>query len=158
LTPGSSGTLVLDSGNFSPTFGGIDTSTFTGLFTLTNFGNTLALNSTALTARQFGPNSLVMGLFYGSASEATAPTFTSAPYALWLPRRSNAQGSDLVPEQQAGVNDPAQFMRDHLAPLRNAKPLSVARRPSGVTDVRLYRVGGELLKTGVRVRAAAGTP
>jgi hypothetical protein len=155
VVPGSSGTLVLDAGNFAPTFGGIDTSTFRGLFTLTNFGNTLPGDSTALTARQFGPNSLVMGLFYGSPAEATPPTFTGAPYALWLPRRINTQGSDLVADQQAGIPDEAQFMRDHLAPLRAARPLSLMSRPTGVTDVRLYRVGGELLKSGVRV---LGTP
>jgi len=36
----SSGTLVLDEGNFSPSTGGIDTSTYNGLFTLMNFSNT----------------------------------------------------------------------------------------------------------------------
>jgi hypothetical protein len=151
VVPGSSGTLVLDGGNFAPTAGGIDTSTFVGLFTMTNFSHTLANNSTALTARRFGPNSLVMGLFYGSPAEGVAPTFVGAPYALWLPRRANALGSDIVAEQQAGVVDPAQFMRDHLAPLRKAVPLSVTPRPAGVTDVRLYRVGAELTKTGVQV-------
>jgi len=151
VVPGSSGTLALDSGNFSPTWGGIDTSTFSGLFTMMNFNNSLAGGSTALTARRFGPNSLVLGLFYGSATEATPPTFSGAPYALWLPRRTNTLGSDIVPEQQAGVADPDQFMRDHLAPIRNAKPLSLAPRPAGVTDVRLYRVGTELTKSGVQV-------
>jgi hypothetical protein len=151
VVPGSSGTLVVDSGNFAPTVGGIDTSTFRGLFTLINFSNTLAGDSTALTARKFGPNSLVMGLFYGSPTEATPPTFMSAPYALWLPRRTNAHGSDLVGEQQAGISDAAQFLRDHLAPLRAAKPLSLTPRQAGVTDVRLYRVGGELLKSSVRI-------
>ena len=71
VVPGSSGTLALDSGNFAPIIGGIDTSTFTGLFTMTNFSNTLANGSTAVTARKFGPNSLVLGLFYGSANRRT---------------------------------------------------------------------------------------
>jgi hypothetical protein len=151
VVPGSSGTLVLDGGNFAPIIGGIDTSTFSGLFTLTNFGNTLGGDSAALSARRFGPNSLVMGFFYGSRTEGTAPSFAGPPYVLWQPRRGNTGGSDRIDEQQAGVSDTTQFMRDHLAPLRAAKPLSVARRPAGVTDVRLYRVGGDLLKAGVRV-------
>ncbi len=155
VVPGSNGTMVLDSGNFAPTVGGIDTSTFRGLFTLTDFSNTLAGNSSALTARQFGPNSLVLGLGYGSPPEGTPPTMTGAPSGLWLPRRANTQGSDLVPEQETGISNAAQFMRDHLAPLRAARPLSVSPRPAGVTDVRLYRVGGELLKSGVRVIGAA---
>jgi hypothetical protein len=96
-----------------------------------------------------------MGLFYGSASEAVVPTFTGAPYALWLPRRSNTLGSDIVPEQQSGVSDSAQFMRDHLAPMRNAKPLSLTLRPVGTTDVRLYRIGTDLTKSGVQVLGGA---
>src|SRR5260370_20014357 len=147
--------MFIDGGNFAPLIGGSDTSTFSGLFTLTNFSNTLAGNSTALTARKFGPNSLVMGLAYGSATEAAPPTFTAAPYALWLPRRTNTSGSDVASEQQAGVADNAQFIRDHLAPLRAAAPQSVSPRQTGVTDVRLYRVGGELLKSAVRIVAAA---
>jgi hypothetical protein len=156
VVPGSNGTLVIDGGNFAPSIGGIDTSTFSGLFTLANFSHTLAGNSTALTARVFGPNSLVLGLSYGSATEGTHPTFAGAPYALWLPRRGNATGSDLASEQQAGVSDAAQFMRDHLAPLRAARPLSVSPRQNGVTDVRLIRVGGELLKSAVRIVGSAG--
>ena len=42
-------------------------------------------------------------------------------------------------------------MRDHLAPMRGAKPLSLVPRPVGVTDVRMYRVGTELMKSGVQV-------
>ena len=49
-------------------------------------------------------------------------------------------------------------MRDHLAPLRNAKPLSLAPRPVGVTDVRLYRIGAELTKSGVQVLGGAAPP
>jgi hypothetical protein len=155
VVPGSNGTLALDSGNFSPAWGGIDTSTFSGLFTMINFNNTLSGDSTALTARQFGPNSMVLGLFYGSPTEGITPTFTGAPFALWLPRRTNTLGSDIVPEQQAGVSDPAQFMRDHMAPLRNAQPLSSAERPTGVTDVVFYRVGTELTNSGVQVLGGA---
>jgi hypothetical protein len=155
VAPNSSGTLVIDGGSFAPTWGGIDTSTFSGLFTLTNFTNSLSGNSTTLTARRFGKNSLVMGLSYGSPTEAAPPTFSGTPYALWLPRRANTHGSDLVAERQTGISDAVQFTRDHLAPLRAARPLPVTRRPAGVTDVRLYRIGGELLKSGVRVTGAA---
>jgi len=151
VAPGSRGTLVLDAGNYAPTWGGIDTSSFVGLFTMTNYSNTLGINSTSLTARKFGPNSLVMGFAYGSPTEGRAPTFTGAPYALLLPRRANSSGSDLVSEQLSGVTNKREFIRQHLAPLRAAKPLSTARRASDVTDVRLYRVGGELLKSAVRV-------
>jgi len=151
VAPRSSGTLVLDGGSFAPVWGGIDTSTFVGLFTLTNFTNTLANNSTSLTARRFGPNSLVMGLSYGSPTEGTSPSFSGSPYALWMPRRSTSSASEAMPERQSGFTDRNQFMREHLAPLRAAKPLPLIARPSGVTDVRLYRVGGELLKSAVRV-------
>ncbi|MDQ6675551.1 MAG: hypothetical protein M3069_33285 [Chloroflexota bacterium] len=84
-----------------------------------------------------------------------APTFSAAPRALGLPRRTNTQGSDIVPEQQAGVADSAQFMRDYLAPIRNARPLSLAPRAAGVTDVRLYRVGAQLTKSGVQILGGA---
>jgi hypothetical protein len=93
----------------------------------------------------------VLGLFYGSPTDATPVTFSGGPYALWLPRRTNTNGSDTVPEQQAGIADSVQFLRDHLAPVRAARPQSESARQVGVTDVRLYRVGGELLKSGVRV-------
>jgi hypothetical protein len=155
VAPGSSGTLVLDSGNFAPTIGGVDTSTFNGLFTLTNYTNTLAGNSTALTARRFGPNSMVLGFSFGSPTEATPPSFTAGPFALWMPRRANSSGSDIVAEQQAGFADAGQFMHDHLAPLRAAKPLSLAPRAATVTDVRFYRVGGSFLKSAVEVRNAS---
>ena len=154
VAPNTSGTLTLDAGNFAPNSGGIDTTTFSGLFTLTNFSNTLSGNGSA-SARQFGPNSLVLGLSYGSASDAIAPSFSGGPYALWMPRRANTDGSDLVNEQQAGVADSTQFLHDHLAALRAAKPLPVAPGAANATDVRLYRIGGEFLKSAVRVTGSA---
>jgi hypothetical protein len=83
------------------------------------------------------------------------PSFSAGPYALWMPRRANSDGSDLVPEQQAGLSNANQFMHDHLAALRAARPLAVTPGAANVTDVRLYRVGGEFLKSGVRVTGSA---
>ena len=129
--------------------GGIDTSTFSGLFTMLNFNNTLANSSTALTARRFGPNSLLMGFFYGSPTEGVAPTFSAAPYAMLMPRRSNSLGSDIVPDQQAGISNSAQFIRDHLAPLRNAKPLALtACERDGRTPVSSWRRANEVRRAG----------
>jgi hypothetical protein len=153
VTPNSSGTLVLDIGSFNATQGTVDTSTFGGLFTLNGIG------AVANGHRVFGPNSLVMGFDFGSAADTTAPTFTGAPYALWLPRHNHGDGSaDLVPEQSAGVADESQFLRDHMAPLRAAKPLSLDPRPASVTDVRLYRVGAMLTKSGVRIVGSPASP
>ena len=146
VTPNSSGTLVLDIGSFNPVQGMLDTSTFRGLFTLNGVG------AVANGRRLFGPNSLVMGFDFGSAADTTAPTFTGAPYALWLPRHNRGSGAaDLVPEQSAGIADESQFLRDHMAPLRAAQPLSLDPRPAGVTDVRVYRVGASLTRSGVRI-------
>jgi hypothetical protein len=151
VAPDSSGTLVLDSGRFSARPGTLNTSTFNGLFTMTNFG--MAEHS----SRIFGPNSLVLGFQFGwGPDDAEPPRFSGPPYALWAPRHNNGKGgSNLASEQADGIVDKADYLRQHLAPLRNAVPAALTARPADVTDVRIYRVGGELMKTGVRVQGAS---
>ncbi|MDQ6673756.1 MAG: hypothetical protein M3069_23930, partial [Chloroflexota bacterium] len=148
IAPNGSGSLVVNEGNFAPVTGGIDSSSFTGLFTLANFANTLAGDSNAVTARSFGPNSLVLGLAYGGHTDNVAPT-CAAPCLVWLPQ--HVQPNSATPEQNNGVADVNQFMRDHLAPLLAARPLPLGGRPADVTQVHLYRVGGELLTSGISV-------
>jgi hypothetical protein len=146
---GNTGTLVLDVGSFNSVQAAIDMSSFRGLFTLNGIGSTSA--GTSPGPRIFGPNSLLLGYHYGWVGDDAPPIFTGQPYALWLPRHNNGGGADFVDEQEAGIADRKQFLRDHLAPLRAAIPLSLTDRPADVTYVRIYRVGGELLQTGVRV-------
>ena len=45
LAPNGSGSLVINEGNFAPNTGGMDGSSFNGLFTIANFANTLAGDS-----------------------------------------------------------------------------------------------------------------
>ena len=153
VAPGSSGTLVLDNGKLDARPGKLDTSSFSGLFSL------IDMNAQANVSRTFGPNSLVVGLQFGrveSPSDDAQPTFTGAPFALWLPRLNDGKGGTrYAPEQMGGVDDPDQFLRDHLAPLRATVPASLAARDASVTDVRLYRLGGELMQGGVRVRGGS---
>src|SRR2546430_13145495 len=54
-------------------------------------------------------------------------------------------------------SDLAQFLRDHLASLRAAKPLSLAARPASITDVRLYNVGASLTRSGIRIVGSTGS-
>jgi hypothetical protein len=150
VAPHSSGTLVLDSGRVHANPGIIDTTTFNGSLTLLNFGTAESVS------RSFGPNTLALGFQFGwGPTNAEPPTFASPPYALWAPRHNNGKGgTTIIPEQSAGVADDAQFMRDHIAPLRSAVPLALTGRTADVTNVRLYRIGGQLLKTGVRVQGS----
>ncbi len=151
LAPNGSGSLVINEGNFAPSTGGIDGSSFTGLFTMANFANTLAGDSNAVTARRFGSNSLILGLAYGGHTDNVTPTCV-APCLLWLPQ--HVQPNDATPEQNNGVADPDQFLRDHLAPLLAARPRPIGGRAANVTQVHLYRVGGELLTSGISVVGA----
>jgi hypothetical protein len=155
VAPGSNGTLVLDNGKLAANPGKLDTSSFSGLFTLLN------MNAQEKVSRTFGPNSLVLGLQFGRVqppSDDAQPNFTGGPYALWQPRLNDGKGgTHYVNEQMGGVDDPDQFFRDHLAPLRAAVPTPLTERDDSVTDVRLYRVGGELMQGGVRVRGATGS-
>jgi hypothetical protein len=148
VAPNGSGSLIINEGNFSPTTGGIDTTSFSGLFTLANFANTLAGDSNKLTGRSFGPNSLILGLAYGGHTDSITPTCME-PCLLLLPQ--HVQPNDATAEQKLGVADESQFTRDHLGPLLAASPLSTSRRPSNVTQIQLYRVGAELLTSGIRV-------
>ena len=82
------------------------------------------------------------------------PTFATAPYAMWLPRQNQGGGSVLVSEQAAAIDDQASFMRDHLSTLRQAVPVALTTRASDVTDIHLYRVGGQLLRSGMQIMGA----
>jgi hypothetical protein len=149
VAPSSNGTLVLDQGSFNPSKATLDTSTFSGLFTM------IDIISTASGTRTFGANSLVLGLDFGSVNDAAPPKLIDGPSAVWLARHSDRGGSEPVAEQVLGLADEAQFLRDHLAPLRAAQPQSLTRRSDGVTDVRLYRLGASGFQYGIRVVGSA---
>jgi hypothetical protein len=157
LVPNGSGTLVMDAGRWSANPGSLDTSTFNGNLTITNY----AIANPGFTTK-LGANTFVMGFVFGWNTDPGCPTFAGSPYAFWFGRHNTGTGgtdlSACSAESSVGVSDPDQFMRDHLAPLRAAKPLSLSSRPANVTDVRLYRVGGELMRTGLRVQGSAGPP
>jgi hypothetical protein len=73
---------------------------------------------------------------------------------MWLPRQNQGGGTLLVPEQAAGVDDEGAYLREHLSPLRQAVPVALTTRPADVTDIRLYRVGGQLLRSGMEIMGA----
>ncbi len=164
VAPGSSGTLVLDTGLFASDGGIIDTSTFRGLVTLVGMSEGPNTQAGQRPMRVFGPDTLLLSYDFGWTDDAAAPRFTRPPYAFLLGRHNTGQGgTDLAnaQEQTAGVTDVSQFMQQHLAPLRAARPASVQSVVSGVTNVRLYRVGASLVKSGIRVvgsAAPASTP
>lgn len=152
IAPNSSGTMVLDIGNFASSGGIIDASTFNGLLTINGFGEGPNTQPGHQPARAFGANTLLMGFDFGWANDSAPPTFSAQPYLFWLPRRNNGGGSDMAPESSAGVADAADFLRSHFAPLRRTKPLTLDRRATGVTDVRLYRVGASPARAGLEIR------
>jgi hypothetical protein len=152
VAPGSSGTLVLDSGRLSGNPGTLDTSSFNGSLTFIGIGDIGSAGNAATGPRVFGPNTLLLGYVFGWLPQDSAmPTFSGPPYAMWLPRQNQGGGTVLVPEQAAGVDDEAAFLRDHLATLRRAVPSALTTRPANVTDVHLYRVGGQLLRSGMQI-------
>jgi len=73
------------------------------------------------------------------------------PYAWWQQRLPDGSGSKPASEQTASIADPQQYVRDHLAPLRAAKPRPLTPAPSGVTDVRLYRVAIDTASIALRI-------
>jgi len=155
IAPGSSGTLVLDTGRLAGNPGTLDTSSFSGSLTMIGIGDIGASgNPTPAGSRVFGPNTLLLGYIFGWLPlDASMPTFTGAPYAMWLPRQNQGGGSVLVSEQSAGVDDQAQF-REHLGPLQSTAPSPLMARSADVSDVRLYRVGGESLRSGMHIMGA----
>jgi hypothetical protein len=155
VAPGSSGTLVLDSGRLSGNPGTLDTSSFNGSLTFIGIGDIGSSGNPKSGPRNFGPNTLLLGYVFGWLPQDTAmPTFTGAPYAMWLPRQNQGGGSVLVQEQAAGVGDEAGFLRDHLSALEQAVPLALTTRPADVSDIHLYRVGGQLLRSGMQIAGA----
>jgi len=140
LAPGGSGTLALDSTKLqSYTPGTFDASSFNGMVTVANA-------TTSGISFKAGANFLGLGVVSDSGSlEAT-----SAPYAWWAARKTDGSGSVPAPEQAAGIDDPKQFLRDHLAPLRAAKPQPFGALSPGVTNVRLYRVFIDTASTALR--------
>jgi hypothetical protein len=157
IAPGSSGALVLDAGRLAGYPGTLDTSSFSGSLTLIGIGDIGASGNPTPGVRVFGPNTLLLGYIFGWLPlDAAMPVFTSPPYAMWLSRLNNQGGSVLVPEQAAGFDDQAKYLRDHLGPLRQAVPAQLTTRPADVSDVHLYRVGGELLHSGMQIVGAVG--
>jgi hypothetical protein len=141
LAAGGSGKLVLDSGRLhSYTPGTFDASTFSGLITADNL-------STSGIAFRAGPGFLGLGII----SDTGLLDGGVPPYAWWQPRVADGSGSKSAPEQTAGIADAQQYVRDHLAPLRAAKPRPLTPAPSGVTDVRLYRVAIDTASIALRI-------
>ena len=100
MAPGSSGTLVLDIGNFASEGGIVDTTTFRGSLTLIGLAEGRNTSEGQTPARAFGPNSLVMGYVFGWGDDAMPPRFAAPPYAFLLGRHNNGQGgTDLVNAQ-----------------------------------------------------------
>jgi len=130
LAPGGSGQLVLDAGKLhSYTPGNFDASTFSGQVTVDNMG-------TSGIAFKAGADFLGLGV----VSDTGTVQATTAPFAWWEPRQTDGSGTKASAEQAAGIADPQQYLRDHLAPLRAARPRPLGSAPDGTTDVRLYRV------------------
>ncbi len=155
IAPGSSGTLVLDSGRLSGNPGTLDASSFSGSLTLIGIGDIGSSGNATSGPRVFGANTLLLGYVFGWLPQDSAmPTFATAPYAMWLPRQNQGGGSVLVSEQAAAIDDQASFMRDHLSTLRQAVPVALTTRASDVTDIHLYRVGGQLLRSGMQIMGA----
>jgi hypothetical protein len=158
VAPGSSGALVLDTNLFASDGGIVDARSFHGLFTLVNTSEGHNTRAGQPPARAFGPNSLILSYAYGWSDDATPPRFSGPPYAALLARHNTGQGgTDLVntQDQVGGVGDLSQFIQQHLAPLRAARPVSLQAASDGVTHVRLYRVGASLVKSGIRVLGSA---
>ncbi len=158
VAPGSSGSLVLDTGLFASDGGIVDTATFHGLVTLIGMSEGPNTQAGQHPARVFGPNTLLLSYDFGWTNDDTPPTFSGAPYAFLLGRHNTGQGgTDLnnAQEHTAGVTDVSQFIQQHLAPLRAARPAPVQSGPAGVTNVRLYRVGASLVTSGIRVLGSA---
>jgi hypothetical protein len=155
VAPGSSGTLVLDAGRLSGNPGTLDTSSFNGSLTFIGIGDIGSAGNPG-GPRVFGPNTLLLGYVFGwLPSDSGMPTFSGPPYAMWLPRQNSGGGTVLVGEQAAGVDDQASFLRDHLSTLRQAVPVALTTRPPDVSDVHLYRVGGQLLRGGMQIVGAS---
>jgi hypothetical protein len=131
LAPGGSGTFTWDGGRL----GGSDDSSLDGS---TFDGSVNLVNQLATTAVKGGAHTLALGLVatkgYWSA--------TDAPWALWSNRTFLASGgSQQAVEQQRGVIDADGYLRAHLASLRSTALAAPDGLASGVTDVRITRVG-----------------
>jgi hypothetical protein len=145
LAAGGSGKVVLDSGKLhSYTPGTFDASTFSGLITVANMGSSGV-------AFKAGADFLGLGVL----SDTGTLDDSTAPYAWWLPRQADGSGTKPTPEQSNGIADPKQYVRDHLAPLRAAKPRPLSGAPAGATDVRLYRVFIDTASTALRIEGSA---
>jgi hypothetical protein len=141
LAPGGSGQIVLDSGKLHSYVPGIfDASTFSGMVTVVNMG-------TRGIAFKAGADFLGLGIVSDTGTLAAS----SPPYAWWEPRQSEGSGTKAAPEQAAGIADPQQYFREHLAPLRAAQPHALRPAPAGATDVRLYRVFIDTARTALRL-------
>jgi hypothetical protein len=152
IAPGSNGTLVMDSGRLSGNPGTLDSSSFSGSLTLIGIGDIGSSGNTTSGPRVFGANTLLLGYVFGwLPQDASMPTFSAPPYAMWLPRQNQGGGTVLVAEQAAGIDDEAAFLREHLSALRQTVPTELATRSADVSNVRLYRVGGQLLHSGMRI-------
>lgn len=144
LAPGGSGTVVLDSSKLQSYLPGMfDASSFTGSVTVDN------TNATHMVFRG-GANFLGIGV----VSDAGLLIDFDRPFAWWEPRRIDGAGSVPVDEQAAGVSDEAQYLRDHLAPLRATRPRPLSAAPSSASDVRIYRVFVDTAATAVLLQGA----
>jgi hypothetical protein len=158
---GSNGTLVLDGGNYAA-YGGYDASQNAGMTTIIGMGEGTNCQTDPNGGPKFGPNTLLIDYSYGWGSDTPScnkpPTFTGGPFVSRLNRHNNGGGgSDNGPEADLGVSDVAQFIRTHLAPERNAKPLPLTSRADNVTDVRITMVNSSNATSGLKVVGAPCT-
>ena len=89
--------------------------------------------------------------FANSASPAAQALLLNS--TTWKSTNPNS-GASPIPEQ--GVYDPS-FIRDMISQIRTEQPNGLTSLPSGVTDLRLYRVRVEQALTGIHLKGS-GNP
>ena len=160
IAPGSSGTLVLDIGNFASEGGIVDTTTFRGSLTLIGLAEGRNTSEGQTPARAFGPNSLVMGYVFGWGDDAMPPRFRSPPTrscsAVTIMVRVVPTWS-MLRTRSAGVGDVSQFVAATSCAVAADATRSLQPAAAGVTNVQLYRVGASLVKSGIRIVGSAGS-
>ena len=96
-----------------------------------------------------GEKLFVFGNNFGQA-KAWWPIPAPAASAFNLNRRMSSQGSTPIPDSNEKPD--ANFVRMMLAQSRQTHPSIISALPSGVTDLRLFRVSVEFGTVGIRVR------
>ena len=107
-----------------------------------------------------GSQAKVLGIgLVGPSQNYFANSASPAAQALLLNSttwNSTIPGSGASPIPEQGVYDPS-FIRDMLSQIRTEQPSGLTSLPSGVTDLRLYRVVVEQGLTGIHLKGS-GNP